>query len=111
MRLLRNWFRPKDQIKPVSFSRKYEIASFSAKHFSIFRLGLLRLSAGTYEATSSTATNVSQSFGTILTNVLPVGNVQIAYFLSQKGKRIANILRFLGRRESKLVRKNSKKLP
>ena len=27
------------------------------------------------------------------------------------GKIIANILRFLGRRESKLVRKNSKKLP
>ena len=25
---------------------------------SIFRIGLLRLSAGTYEATSSTATNV-----------------------------------------------------
>ena len=59
MRLLRNWFRPKDQIKPVSFSRKYEIASFSAKHFvSIFHLGLLRLSAGTCEATSSTAANV-----------------------------------------------------
>ena len=48
MRLLRYWFRPEDQIRPVSFSRKYEIASFSAKHLvSIFRLGLLRLSAGT----------------------------------------------------------------
>ena len=59
MRLLRNWFRPKDQIRPVSYSCKYEIASFSAYHFaSIFRLGLLRLSAGTYEATSSTAANV-----------------------------------------------------
>ena len=34
MRLLRNWFRPEDQIKPVSFLRKYEIANFSAKHFS-----------------------------------------------------------------------------
>ena len=58
MRLLRNWFSPKDQTKPVSCSHEYEIASFSAKHFSIFRLGLLRLSAGTYETTSSTATNV-----------------------------------------------------
>ena len=54
MRLLRNWFRPKDQIRPVSFSRKYKIASFSAKHFvSIFRLGLLRLSAGTCEQARS----------------------------------------------------------
>ena len=60
MRLLRNWFRPKDQIRPVSFSRKYEIASFSAKYFS---LGLLQLSAGTYEATSSTAANVVSSGG------------------------------------------------
>ena len=34
MRLLRNWFRPKDQMGPVSFSRKYEIASFGAKHFN-----------------------------------------------------------------------------
>ena len=59
MRLLRNCFRPKDQIRPVRFSRKYEIASFSASILvSIFRIGLLRLSAGTYEATSSTAANV-----------------------------------------------------
>ena len=59
MPFLRNWFRPKDQIRPVSFSRKYEIANFSAKHFfSIFRKGLLRLSAGTYEATFSTAANL-----------------------------------------------------
>ena len=55
MRFLGNWFRPKDQINPVSFSRKYEIVSILV---SIFRLGLLRLSAGTYEATSSTAASV-----------------------------------------------------
>ena len=59
MRLLRNWFGPKDQIRPVRFSRKYEIANFSASILvGIFRIGLLRLSAGTYEATSSTAANV-----------------------------------------------------
>ena len=59
MRLLRNWFRPKDQIRPVSFSRKYEIASFMLSILvSIFHISLLRLSAGTYEATSSTAANV-----------------------------------------------------
>ena len=56
MRFLRNWFRPKDQIKSVSFSRKYETANLSAKHFiSMFRVGLFRLSAGTYKATFSTA--------------------------------------------------------
>ena len=55
MRFLGNWFRPKDQINPVSFSRKYEIVSILV---SIFRSGLLRLSAGTYEATSSTAASV-----------------------------------------------------
>ena len=38
---------------------------------SIFCLGLLRLSTGTYKATASTAANVvtSQSFATILTHV------------------------------------------
>ena len=36
---------------------------------SIFRVGLLRLSAGTYEASSSIAASVCQSFGTILTYV------------------------------------------
>ena len=41
----------------------------------------------------------------------PFSYVQKAFLLSLRGKRIANILRFLGRRESKLVRKNSKKLP
>ena len=34
MRLLRDWFRPKDQIRPDSFLHKYEIANFSANHFS-----------------------------------------------------------------------------
>ena len=59
MRLLRNWFGPKDQIRPVRFSCKYEIANFSASILvSIFHIGLLRLSAGTYEATSPTAANV-----------------------------------------------------
>ena len=58
MRLLRNWFRPKDQIRPVIFLHRYETANFSAKYFSIFQIGLLRLSAGTYKATFSTAANV-----------------------------------------------------
>ena len=41
---------------------------------SIFCLGLLRLLAGTYKATASTAANVvtSQSFGTNLTHVRSV---------------------------------------
>ena len=38
------------------------------------------------------------------------GNVCKAFLPSLRGKIIANIVRFLGRRESKLVRKNSKKL-
>ena len=62
MRLLHNWFRPKDQIKPVSFLHKLAIANFNPNFqsilVSIFRICLLRLSAGTYKATSLTAANV-----------------------------------------------------
>ena len=62
MRLLRNWFKLKDQIRPVSFSRKSVNmklqTSVQSILVSIFRLGLLRLLAGTYETTSSTAANV-----------------------------------------------------
>ena len=62
MRLLRNWFRPKDQIRPVCFSCKYANffmqTSVQSILVSIFRIGLLRLSARTCEATASTATNV-----------------------------------------------------
>ena len=112
MQLFRNWFRPKDQIRPVCFSRKYEIANFRAKHlFSIFRIGLLRLSAGTYEATSSTAANVVSHLERFWLTFFQFGNVRKAFLRSLRGKIIANILRFLGQRESKLVRKNSKKLP
>ena len=38
-------------------------------------------------------------------------DVRKAFLLSLRKKIIANILRFLGRREPKLVRKISKKLP
>ena len=61
MQLLCDWFRPEDQIRPISFSRKYCMKLQTSVHsilVSIFRIGLLRLSAGTYEATSSTAANV-----------------------------------------------------
>ena len=78
---------------------------------SIFRLGLLRLSADTYKATSSTAANVVSHLERFRPTSFQFGNVQKAFLLSLRGKIIANILRFLGRRESKLVRKNSKKLP
>ena len=73
---------------------------------SIFRLGLLRLSAGTYEATSSTAANVVSHLERFWPTSFQFGNVQKAFHLSLRGKVIANILQFLGRRESKLVRKN-----
>ena len=78
---------------------------------SIFRLGVLRLSAGTYEATSSTTANVVSHLKRFRPTSFQFDNVQEAFLLSLRGKRIANILRFLGRRESKLVRNNSKKLP
>ena len=39
---------------------------------SIFRIGLLRLSAGTYEATSSTAANVVSHLERVLTHVRSV---------------------------------------
>ena len=42
--------------RPVSLSRKYAFqVSMQGMLVSIFRIGLLRLSAGTYEATSLTA--------------------------------------------------------
>ena len=54
MLLLRNWFRPIDQIRPVSFSVNMKLQdSVQSILVSIFRLGLLRFSAVAYEATSS----------------------------------------------------------
>ena len=47
----------------------------------------------------------------MLTHVRSVCYVRKAFLLTLRGKIIANILQFLSRRESKLVRKNSKKLP
>ena len=77
----------------------------------IFRIALLQLSAGTYEATTSTAANVVSHLERFLPTSFQFGNVRKAFLLSRRGKIFANILRFLGRRESKLVQKNSKKLP
>ena len=49
MRLLRDWFRPKDQISPVSFLHKHVNmklqTSMQSTSVSIFCIGLLRLSA------------------------------------------------------------------
>ena len=78
---------------------------------SILTIGLLRLSAGTYEATSSTAANVVSHLERFWPTSFYFGNVRKAFLLSLRGKIVAYILRFLCRRESKLVRKNSKKLP
>ena len=78
---------------------------------SIFCLGLLRLSTGTYEAISSTAADVVNHLERFWPTSFQFGNVQKAFLLSLRGKIIANILRFLGRREWKMVRNNSKKLP
>ena len=86
-------------------------ASVQSILVSIFRLGLLRLSADTYIATSSTAANVVSHLERFRPTSFQFGNVRKAFLLSLRGKIIANILRFLGRRESKVVRKNSKKLP
>ena len=77
----------------------------------IFRVRLLRLSAGAYEATSSIAANVISHLERFWPTSFQFGNVQKAFLLTLRGKIIANILRFFGRRESKVVRKNSKKLP
>ena len=63
MQLLRNWFRLKDQIRLVNFHVNMKLqASVLRILVSIFRLGLLRLSAGTYKATSSSAANVVSHF-------------------------------------------------
>ena len=74
---------------------------------SIFRIGLLRLLAVTYEATSSTVANVVSYLERFRPTSFQFGNVRKAFLLSLRGKIIANILRFLGRRESDLARKNS----
>ena len=62
MRLLRNWFRPKHQIKLVFHVNMKLQTSVQSILVSIFRVDLLRLSAGTNEATSSTATNHLERF-------------------------------------------------
>ena len=77
----------------------------------IFRIGLLRLSTGSYEATSSLAAYVVSHLEQFWPTSFQFGNVWEALLLSLRGKIILNILQFFGRRESKLVRKNSKKLP
>ena len=78
---------------------------------SIFRIGLLRLSAGTSEDNSSTAANAVSHLERFCLTSFQFGYVRKAFLLSLRGKIISNILRFLGRRESKMARKNSKKLP
>ena len=56
---MHNWFRPKDQKQPFSLHVNMKLqTSVQSILVSIFRIGLLRLSVGTYEATSSTAANV-----------------------------------------------------
>ena len=98
--------------RPVSFLRKYAIqASMPSILVSIFRIRLLRLSAGTNEATSLTAANLDNHLERFWPTSIQFGFVRKAFLLSLRGKIIANISQFLGRRESKLVRKNSKKLP
>ena len=63
MRLLHNWCRHKDQVRPVSFLRNMNLqTSVQSILVSTFRISLLRLSAGTYEATFSTAANVVSHF-------------------------------------------------
>ena len=98
--------------KPVSFSHIYAIqVSMQSMLVSIFGIGLLRLSAGTYEATSLTAAYLVNHLEWFWPTFVQFGNVRKAFLLCLRGKIIANILRFLGRKESKLVQKNSKKLP
>ena len=77
----------------------------------IFRIGVLRLLVGTYEATFLTVVSVVSHLEQFLPSSAQFGDVRKAFLLSLRGKIIANILQFLGRRKSKFVRKNSKKLP
>ena len=109
MRLLRNYSLG---LKIIVFHVNMKLqTSVQSIFVSIFRFGLLRLSAGIYKATFSTAANVMNHLERFWPTSFQFGNVQKALLLSLRGKIIANILRFLGQRESKLVQKNSKKLP
>ena len=67
---------------------------------SIFRLGLLRLSADTYEAASSMAANLVGHMEQFLSTSVQFRNVRKAFLLTLRGKIIAYILRFLGRSKS-----------
>ena len=71
----------------------------------VFRIGLLQLSASTYKATSLTTANLVNHLERFWLTFVQFGNIRKAFLLSLKRKIIANILRFLGRRESKLVLK------
>ena len=98
--------------RPVSFSLKYAIeVSMQSILVSIVCICLLRLSADTNKATSLTAANLVNHLERFWPTSIQFGIVRKAFLLSLRGKIIANISRFRGRRESKLVRKNSKKLP
>ena len=61
----------------------------------IFCIGLLLLSAGTYEVTSSTFANVVSHLERFRPTSFQFGNFRKAFLLSLRGKIIANILQFL----------------
>ena len=75
----------------------------------IFCIGLPRLSIGTFQATASTA--VVSHLERLWRTFVWFGNVWKAFLSWLKRKRIVINLRFLGRKESKLEPKNSKKFP
>ena len=86
MRLSRNWFRPKDQIRPVFHVIIKLQTSVQSILVSIFRLGLLRLSESTDEATSSKSVNVVSHLERFQPSSFQLGNVQKAFLLSLGGK-------------------------
>ena len=53
----------------------------------IFRTGLLRLSASTYEATASTAANVVSHLGRFRPTPVQCGHVRKAFLPKSKGKK------------------------
>ena len=62
---------------------------------SIFRIGVLWLSAGTYEATSSTAADLVSHLQRFRPTSAQFCNARKAFLLRPRGKRIANIFDFL----------------
>ena len=76
---------------------------------NIFPIGLLRLSASTYEATASTAAAVVSHLERFCHTSVRFGNIRKVFLPCLRGKRITIILHFLAEENQNCCKKIQKK--